>query len=125
MTQTSKPKPGPRPDRAPSISTGTFSKVSLASVAGEPGTSGVMPAAGAAAGDISVVTVSDAQDRTSAGSLSAVGGVVQQSGPQQGAVQQGEVQQAAAQQAPATAAIPVVTAGPGLVSIDVNASDAE
>jgi MinD-like ATPase involved in chromosome partitioning or flagellar assembly len=84
-----------------------------------------MPAAGAAAGDISVVTVSDAQDRTSAGSLSAVGGAVQQSGPQQGAVQHGEEQQAAAQQAPATAAIPIVTAGPGMVSIGVNAADAE
>jgi MinD-like ATPase involved in chromosome partitioning or flagellar assembly len=48
-------------------------------------------------GDISVVTVSDAQDRTSAGSLSAVNGVVQP----------GTV----------TAAMPVVTAGPGTVTL--------
>ncbi|MFE4542483.1 hypothetical protein [Arthrobacter sp. NPDC056727] len=107
MTQTNTPKPGPRPDRAPS-----FSKGSAANAAGESGTSpgavsasdasGVAPAAdAAAAGEISVVTVSDAQDRTSAGSLPAVGGTVQQEW---------------VQQAPATAAIPVVTAGPGSVS---------
>lgn len=111
MTQTNTPKPGPRPDRAPS-----FSKGSAANVAGETGTSpgavsapnasGVTTAAdAAAAGDISVVTVSDAQDRTSAGSLSAVSGTVQQETLQQGV----------GQQAPATAAIPVVTAGPGSV----------
>ncbi|WP_306922267.1 nucleotide-binding protein [Arthrobacter globiformis] len=55
-------------------------------------------------GDISVVTVSDAQDRTSAGSLSAVGGVVQQG--------------------TASAAMPVVTAGAGGVNAaDVSAGD--
>ncbi|RAM37574.1 MinD/ParA family ATP-binding protein [Arthrobacter globiformis] len=99
MTQTNTPKPGPRPDRRPSISQG-----SVADVAAEPltGPGGVVPAGAAdvavtsvvaPAGDISVVTVSDAQDRTSAGSLPAVGGVVQQ----------GTV----------TSALPVVTAGPG------------
>ncbi|HEY3574722.1 MAG TPA: hypothetical protein VGK98_12950 [Arthrobacter sp.] len=104
MTQTNTPKPGPRPDRSPSIS-----QDSAADVAGEAGTGpGGMPpvdapdlsssdAAGAGpTGDISVVTVSDAQDRTSAGSLSAVNGVVQPG--------------------TATAAMPVVTAGPGTVS---------
>lgn len=111
MTQTNKPKPGPRPDRAPS-----FSKGSAVAVAGEAGTgagevsasnaSGPAPAVeAAAAGDISVVTVSDAQDRTSAGSLSAVSGTAQQGSLQQGAIEQ----------APATAAMPVVTAGPGSV----------
>ncbi|MET3935149.1 hypothetical protein [Arthrobacter sp. OAP107] len=104
MTQINTPKPGPRPDRSPSIS-----QDSAADVAEEVGTGpgGVPPvdgpdlspsdAAGAApTGDISVVTVSDAQDRTSAGSLSAVNGVVQPG--------------------TATAAMPVVTAGPGIVS---------
>ena len=100
MTQTNTPKPGPRPDRAPS-----FPKGSVGTIAGETGSgpgnevhanaSGVAPA-----GDISVVTVSDAQDRTSAGSLPAVGGTVHQ----------GILQQAQAQ-APTTAAMPVVTAG--------------
>ena len=106
MTQTNTPKPGPRPDRPPVVD-----------IAGEPGTSpgGVAPAeaadvspseAGVApARDISVVTVSDAQDRTSAGSLSAVGGVVQHG--------------------TATAAIPIVTAGPGGINAaGVNAADA-
>lgn len=114
MTQTSNPKPGPRPDRAPSISNGSISSGSVANVAGEPGTSpaagvspsdvpGMMPAADAiAAGDISVVTVSDAQDRTSAGSLPAVDGTVQQIAVLQRSVQQG----------PPTAAMPVVTAAP-------------
>jgi MinD-like ATPase involved in chromosome partitioning or flagellar assembly len=95
MTQTNTPKPGPRPDRRPSISQG-----SAVDVAAEPqsGAGGVAPADAAVssdvapAGDISVVTVSDAQDRTSAGSLPAVGGVVQR----------GTV----------TSAMPVVTAGP-------------
>ena len=104
MTQTNTPKPGPRPDRSPSIS-----QDSAADVAGKAGTGpgGVSPAdapdlspsaaAGPApTGDISVVTVSDAQDRISAGSLAAVNGVVQQG--------------------TATAAMPVVTAGPGTVS---------
>lgn len=111
MTQTIKPKPGPRPDRAPS-----FSEGSAVAVAGEGGTSagevsesnasGPAPAVeAAAAGDISVVTISDAQDRTSAGSLSAVSGTVQQGSLQQGAIQQ----------APATAAMPAATAGPGSV----------
>ncbi|MFE4836169.1 hypothetical protein ACFRAU_16000 [Arthrobacter sp. NPDC056691] len=85
MTQTNTPKPGPRPDRNPSIA-----KDSAAEVAGEAGTS---PAGVAPTGDISVVTVSDAQDRSSAGSLSAVTGVVQQG--------------------TASSAMPVVTAGPG------------
>ena len=94
MTQTNTPNPGPRPDRSPSIS-----KDSVADVAGEPGASasGGSPTevtGAAATGDISVVTVSDAQDRTSAGSLSAVSGVVQQG--------------------TAPAAMPVVTAGRGL-----------
>ncbi|UKA55988.1 MinD/ParA family protein [Arthrobacter sp. FW305-BF8] len=102
MTQTNTPKPGPRPDRRPSISQG-----SVVDLAAEPvtGPGGVSPADAAdladvaltsdvaSAGDISVVTVSDAQDRTSAGSLPAVGGVVQR----------GTV----------TSAMPVVTAGPG------------
>lgn len=118
MTQTNTPKPGPRPDRPPVVD-----------VAGEAGTrpGGVPPAdaadvapsdAGVArsdaasvapTGDISVVTVSDAQDRTSAGSLSAVGGVVQQG--------------------IAPVAMPVVTAGPDGVSTagvnmaGVNAAD--
>ncbi|MFE5837917.1 hypothetical protein [Arthrobacter sp. NPDC056493] len=85
MTQTNTPRPGPRPDRIPSIA-----KDSEAEVAGEAGTS---PAGVAPTGDISVVTVSDAQDRSSAGSLSAVTGVVQQG--------------------TASSAMPVVTAGPG------------
>jgi MinD-like ATPase involved in chromosome partitioning or flagellar assembly len=90
MTQTNTPKPGPRPDRPPVVD-----------IAGEPGTS---PGGVAPAGDISVVTVSDAQDRTSAGSLSAVGGAVQHG--------------------TATAAIPVVTAGPGGINAaGVNAAD--
>ena len=102
MTQTNTPKPGPRPDRAPS-----FPKGSVGTVAGETGTipGDEVPAAAsgvAAAGDISVVTVSGAQDRTSAGSLPAVTGAVHQS----------PVYQVAGQQAPATAAMPVVTAGP-------------
>ncbi|MFC7849604.1 hypothetical protein ACFUTU_14125 [Arthrobacter sp. NPDC057388] len=106
MTQTRKPKPGPRPDRAPSISKG-----SVASAAGEARTSGVLPAADAvAAGDISVVTVSGAQDRTSAGSLSAVSGAVQQE---------------PAPPAPATAAMPVVTAGPASLSIGVTGPDTD
>jgi len=99
MTQTNKPKPGPRPDRAPSIS-----KDSVANIAGKAGASSVAPEAVAVgAGGISVVTVSDAQDRTSAGSVPAVSGAVQQ--------------------APATAAIPVVTAGPE--SIGAGSSGAE
>ncbi|APX00705.1 MinD/ParA family ATP-binding protein [Arthrobacter sp. QXT-31] len=102
MTQTNTPKPGPRPDRAPS-----FPKGSVGTVAGETGTipGDEVPAAAsgvAAAGDISVVTVSGAQDRTSAGSLPAVTGAVHQS----------PVHQVVGQQAPATAAMPVVTAGP-------------
>lgn len=115
MTQTSKSKPGPRPNRAPSVPTG-----SVANVAGEDptesaeapsGTPDMAPARdAAAAGDISVVTVSDAQDRTSAGSISAVTGALQQ-----GTVQQGTVHQGTLEQAPATAAMPVVTAGPGSV----------
>lgn len=48
-----------------------------------------------ASGDISVVTVSDAQDRTSAGSLSAVNGIPQPA---------------------AATALPAVTSGPGLVT---------
>ncbi|MBT2550041.1 MinD/ParA family protein [Arthrobacter sp. ISL-65] len=106
MTQTNTPKPGPRPDRRPSISQG-----SVVDVAGEAGAGpgGVSPADAAdaavtsdvaPAGDISVVTVSDGQDRTSAGSLSAVGGVVQQ----------GTV----------TSAMPVVTAGPGVTVSDID-----
>ncbi|MFC9335323.1 hypothetical protein [Arthrobacter sp. NPDC057009] len=102
MTQTNTPKPGPRPDRAPS-----FPKGSVGTVAGEtgtiPGDDVPVAASGvAAAGDISVVTVSGAQDRTSAGSLPAVTGAVHQS----------PVHQVVGQQAPATAAMPVVTAGP-------------
>jgi hypothetical protein len=84
MTQTNTPKPGPRPDRRPSISQGSV--VDVAAEAGTgPGGGSPADAADVAvtgdvapAGDISVVTVSDAQDRTSAGSLPAVGGVVQQ-----------------------------------------------
>ena len=100
--QTNTPKPGPRPDRRPSISQG-----SVVDVAAEPrtGPGGVSQADAAdvsvtgdvaPAGDISVVTVSGARDRTSAGSLPAVGGVVQQ----------GTV----------TSAMPVVTAGPGVAA---------
>lgn len=104
MTQTNTPNPGPRPDRSPSIS-----KDSVADVAGEPGASasGGSPTevtGAAATGDISVVTVSDAQDRTSAGSLSAVSGVVQQG--------------------TASAAMPVVTAGPGATAGDIDESGA-
>ncbi|MDQ0617896.1 nucleotide-binding protein [Arthrobacter globiformis] len=106
MTQTNTPKPGPRPDRRPSISQG-----SVVDVAGEAGAGpgGVSPADGADAAvtsdvaparDISVVTVSDGQDRTSAGSLSAVGGVVQQE--------------------TVTSAMPVVTAGPGVTASDID-----
>ena len=105
MTQTNTPKPGPRPDRPPvvdvageaGITPGGVSSADAADVS--PSDAGVAPsdAAGVApTGDISVVTVSDAQDRTSAGSLSAVGGVVQQGR--------------------APAAMPVVTAGPDSVS---------
>ena len=106
MTQTNTPKPGPRPDRAPS-----FPKGSVGTVAGETGTipGDEVPAAAsgeAAAGDISVVTVSGAQDRTSAGSLPAVTGTVHQD----------LLHQVAGQQAPATAAMPVVTAGPAGVA---------
>ena len=117
MTQTNTPKPGPRPDRAPS-----FSKGSVLSVAGEAGTSpgvvsdaaasGAAPAVDlAAAGGISVVTVSGVQDRTSAGALPAVSGTVEP-----GTVQQVPVQQGILRPAPATAAMPVVTAGPGRVN---------
>ncbi|MBD1541674.1 hypothetical protein G9E11_05300 [Arthrobacter sp. IA7] len=102
MTQTNTPKPGPRPDRRPSISQGSVvdvapeagaapDRVSPADAADAAVTSDVAPA-----GDISVVTVSGAQDRTSAGSLPAVGGVVQK----------GTV----------TSAMPVVTAGPGVAA---------
>ncbi|WP_395402940.1 hypothetical protein ACHMXB_03915 [Arthrobacter sp. UC242_113] len=106
MTQTNTPKPGPRPDRRPTISQGSVVDVAAEPLAGP----GRVPPAGAAdaavtgdvapAGDISVVTVSDAQDRTSAGSLPAVGGVVQQ----------GTV----------TSAMPVVTAGPGVAASDID-----
>jgi MinD-like ATPase involved in chromosome partitioning or flagellar assembly len=118
MTQINTPKPGPRPDRPPVVD-----------VAGEAGTGpGVVTPADAAdvsasdtagvsradaadvspsdavgvapTGDISVVTVSDGQDRTSAGSLSAVGGVMQQGTP--------------------LAAMPVVTAGPGVTTGDID-----
>jgi MinD-like ATPase involved in chromosome partitioning or flagellar assembly len=105
MTQTNTPKPGPRPDRPPvvdvageaGITPGGVSPADAADVS--PSDAGVAPsdaASVAPTGDISVVTVSDAQDRTSAGSLSAVGGVVQQGR--------------------APAAMPVVTAGPDSVS---------
>ena len=105
MTQTNTPKPGPRPDRPPvvdvageaGITPGGVSSADAADVS--PSDAGVPPsdaASVAPTGDISVVTVSDAQDRTSAGSLSAVGGVVQQGR--------------------APAAMPVVTAGPDSVS---------
>jgi MinD-like ATPase involved in chromosome partitioning or flagellar assembly len=122
MTQINTPKPGPRPDRAPSVSQGgavsqgsAVAKGGVNDVAGESATSpGSVPPSDAAGpthaaeavvpGDISVVTVSDAQDRTSAGSLAAVGGAVQQS---------------PTPQAPATAAMPLVTAGPGIVSTAV------
>lgn len=84
MTQTNTPKPGPRPDRRPSISQGSVVDVAAEPQTG-PGGGSQADAADASvtadvapAGDISVVTVSDAQDRTSAGSLPAVGGVVQQ-----------------------------------------------
>jgi MinD-like ATPase involved in chromosome partitioning or flagellar assembly len=106
MTQTNTPKPGPRPDRRPSISQGSV--VDVAAEAGTgPGGGSPADAADVAvtgdvapAGDISVVTVSDAQDRTSAGSLPAVGGVVQQ----------GTV----------TSAMPVVTASPGVTASDID-----
>ncbi|GAB13962.1 hypothetical protein ARGLB_051_01450 [Arthrobacter globiformis NBRC 12137] len=118
MTQTNTPKPGPRPDRPPVVDVageggtrpGGVSPADAADVA--PSDAGVArsdAASVAPTGDISVVTVSDAQDRTSAGSLSAVGGVVQQG--------------------IAPVAMPVVTAGPDGVSTagvnmaGVNAAD--
>ncbi|MDP9694649.1 UNVERIFIED_ORG: MinD-like ATPase involved in chromosome partitioning or flagellar assembly [Arthrobacter globiformis] len=102
MMQTNTPKPGPRPDRRPSISPG-----SVVDVVPEPqtGRGGAAPADGAdaavtsdaaSAGDISVVTVSGARNRTSAGSLPAVGGVVQK--------------------VTVTSAMPVVTAGRGVAA---------
>jgi MinD-like ATPase involved in chromosome partitioning or flagellar assembly len=94
MTQTNTPKPGPRPDRSPSISPDSVADLSRSDA---PDLSPSDAAGAAPTGDISVVTVSDAQDRTSAGSLSAVSGAVQHG--------------------PATAAMPVVTAGPGTVSL--------
>ncbi|MFF2317136.1 hypothetical protein ACFVTE_12805 [Arthrobacter sp. NPDC058097] len=94
MTQTNTPKPGPRPDRSPSISSDSVAHLSPSDA---PDLSPSDAAGAAPTGDISLVTVSDAQDRTSAGSLSAVSGAVQHG--------------------PATAAMPVVTAGPGTVSL--------
>lgn len=113
MTQTNTPKPGPRPDRPPVVDiageTGTIpfgaspaeaTDMSPSDAAGvSPSEAGVAPT-----GDISVVTVSDAQDRTSAGSLAAVGGTVQQG--------------------TASAVMPVVTAGPGVIdTVDVSAGE--
>ena len=91
MTQTNTPKPAPRPARAAGAEEPTPEKTVAASAlqdaatgtavspdtvpeaAVSPDTAPVdtVPSA-APPGDINVVTVSDAQDRTSAGSLSAV-----------------------------------------------------
>jgi hypothetical protein len=90
MTQTNTPKPAPRPARAAGAEEPTPEKAAAASAqdaatgtavspdtvpeaAVSPDTAPVdtVPSA-APPGDINVVTVSDAQDRTSAGSLSAV-----------------------------------------------------
>ncbi|XAS68949.1 hypothetical protein V3C33_06680 [Micrococcaceae bacterium Sec5.7] len=69
MTQTNTPKPAPRPARNPKV-TAPESKEAASAVQG-PVEVPVEAAVGLPSGEISVVTVSDAQDRTSAGSLSA------------------------------------------------------
>ena len=120
MTQTNTPKPAPRPDRSPraavpamdevspdqpspdQISTGPTIAAPVESdhedAVHEDGAPDVPPS-----GDISVVTVSDAQDRTSAGSLSAVNSIPQP---------------------PAASPMPAVTAGPGLAGPDEPGTEA-
>ncbi|WP_104140696.1 MinD/ParA family protein [Arthrobacter sp. ZGTC131] len=114
MTQTNTPKPAPRPDRSPRAAAPApeQSPEQVGPVQQSPEQVGpeqqspaqhspdqdavnAGEATGAPSGEISVVTVSDAQDRTSAGSLSAVNSIPR----------------------PAAApALPAVTSGPGLVT---------